>query len=285
MNVIFNVKAAPILLVMVKMYFMKLKTPGIFSLLLLSVFAFSSCSKNGSGSSSEKARLQVYLTDDPASYDQVMIDVQDIKINYSSDTANGWVSLAHVNSGSYDILKLVNDNDTLLADAELNTGRIEQIRLILGPNNFVKVNGQTYQLETPSAQQSGLKLNIHQDVNAGVLYKLLLDFDAARSIVKTGNNKYILKPVIRTSLEAIGGSLKGYVTPNTFGTNVFAIQGVDTVAGTLTYNGSYMIRGLTAGTYNLAFAPSDTTYKKQTKTGIVVNNNAVTTVDTVKLVH
>lgn len=270
--------------VLSKMYFMKLKTPGIFSLVLLSLFFFSSCSKNDSSASGDKARLQVYLTDDPAAYDEVVIDVRDIKINYSSDTANGWVSLSNVNSGSYDILKLVNDNDTLLADAELNTGKIEQIRLVLGPNNYVKVNGQTYQLETPSAQQSGLKLNIHQDVNAGVLYKLSLDFDAARSIVKTGNGKYILKPVIRTSLQAMGGSLKGYVLPNTFGTNVFAIQGTDTVAGTLTSGGSYMIRGLNAGTYNLAFVPTDTSYNNQNKAGIVVSNNTVTTVDTVRLV-
>jgi hypothetical protein len=53
----------------------------------------------------------------------------------------------------------------------------------------------------------------------------------------------------------------------------------------MTSTGSYSIRGLNAGTYSLAFAPSDTTYKSQSKTGIVVNNNAVTTVDTVRLVH
>jgi hypothetical protein len=173
----------------------------------------------------------------------------------------------------------------MIGQTDLDSGRIEQIRLILGPNNYVKVNGQTYTLETPSAQQSGLKINLHQDVSAGLLYKLLLDFDAARSIVRTGSGKYMLKPVIRASLQAQGGSLKGYVLPNTFNTSVFAIQGTDTIAGTMTSTGSYSIRGLNAGTYALAFAPSDTTYKSQSKTGIVVNNNAVTTVDTVRLVH
>ena len=181
--------------------------------------------------------------------------------------------------------KFVNDKDTILGKTDLDSGRIEQIRLILGPNNYVKTGGQTYPLETPSAQQSGLKLNIHQDVNAGVLYKLLLDFDAARSIVKTGNGKYILKPVIRTTLQAQGGSIKGYVLPNTFATNVFAIQGTDTVAGTSTSSGAYFIKGLNAGTYSLSFVPGDTTYKQQTKTGIGVTTNTVTTVDTVRLVH
>jgi hypothetical protein len=248
--------------------------------LLVAVALFAtSCNKNEQ-SGSNKARFQVYLTDDPGNYEKVVIDVQDIKINYSSDTASGWQSLGSVRTGSYDVLRLINDRDTMLADAEINTGRIQQIRLVLGSNNYVTVGGQNYPLETPSAQQSGLKLNIHQDVNDGILYKLLLDFDASRSIVKTGNGKYMLKPVIRTTFEAIGGSIKGFVKPDSVRTAVYAIQGTDT-AGTYTSNGSYMIRGLAAGSYTLSFVPTDTTFKKATRTGISVTTNNVTVVDTV----
>ena len=260
------------------------KTLLALSMLTISSFIFYACSKDNSASA-DKAKLQVYLTDDPGNYDEVIIDVQDIKINYSTDSADGWQSLSNVRVGSYDILKLVDGNDTLLGDAELDAGKIEQIRLILGPNNYVKIDGQTIPLQTPSAQQSGLKLNIHQDVNAGVTYKLLLDFDAARSIVQTGNGKYILKPVIRTSLQAVGGNVQGYVLPDSLRTAVFALQGTDTIAGTYTSGGSYMLKGLDAGTYTLAFSPSDSTYKSQTKTGVVVTNNTVTTVDTVRLVQ
>ena len=258
------------------------KTLLALSFLAVGSIIFYACQKENSASA-DKARLQVYLTDGPGNYDEVVIDVQDIKINYSSDTADGWQSLSTVKTGTYDVLKLVNGSDTLLGDAELSPGKIEQIRLILGPNNYVKVDGQTIPLQTPSAQQSGLKLNIHQEVNAGVTYKLLLDFDAARSIVKTGNGKYLLKPVIRTSLEAIGGSIRGYVRPDSLNIAVFAIQGADTITGTYTSNGSYMLKGLNAGTYTLAFAPGDTTYKSQNKTGITVTANTVTTVDTVQL--
>src|SRR5687768_14563409 len=106
----------------VEMYFMKLTKTPFLLLLSLCTFAifFSSCSKKES-SGSGKARMQIFLTDDPAPYEAVIIDVQDIRINYSTDTASGWTSLANVNRGSYDLLKLVNDKDTLLADAELNT--------------------------------------------------------------------------------------------------------------------------------------------------------------------
>src|SRR5688500_8994906 len=119
------------------MYFMKL-TQHLKPLLVIFILALtvSSCQKGVSNSDDSKARFQVYLTDDPANYEEVVIDVQDIRINYSSDSLNGWQSLANVSTGSYDVLKLVNDNDTLLADAELNPGRIQQIRLILGNNNY-----------------------------------------------------------------------------------------------------------------------------------------------------
>jgi len=262
------------------------KTPLTLLTLTLGITIFFACSKHESSLEKSKAHLEVYLTDAPSgSYDSVIIDVRDVMINYSNDSAGGWKSLSQVNARPYDILRLVNDKDTILGKTDLDSGRIEQIRLVLGPNNYVMIGGQKYPLETPSAQQSGLKINLHQDVSAGLLYKLLLDFDAARSIVKTGNGKYILKPVIRATMMAQGGSVKGYVLPNTFNTSVFAIQGPDTLAGTITSGGSYWIKGLNGGTYTLAFAPSDTTYKSQTKTGIVVTNNAVTTVDTVRLVH
>lgn len=265
---------------------MKLTTILALAFVSIASVATYSCSKTDSAAASaDKSRLQVYLTDDPGNYDEVVIDVKDIMVNYSSDSTNGWQSLSNVNRGSYDILKLVNDNDTLLGDAELNPGKIEQIRLILGPNNYVTVDGQKIPLTTPSAQQSGLKLNINQDVNAGITYKLLLDFDASRSIVKTGNGKYILKPVIRTSLAAIGGSIKGFVLPDSVHTAVYAIQGSDTITGTYTSNGSYMVKGLNAGTYTLAFAPADSTFKSQNLTGVNVTTNAVTTVDTIRLAH
>jgi hypothetical protein len=254
--------------------------------LLFSIFIllFSSCTKNESSAVNDSARLQVYLTDDPGDYEAVLIDIQDVQINYSSDASRGWSSLNNVSRGTYNILDLINDKDTILADAEIKTGRVQQIRLVLGPNNFVRIDNQNYPLQTPSAQQSGLKINIKQDIQEGILYKILLDFDAARSVVKRGNNSYSLKPVIRATLQATGGSIKGYVLPNNIQTSVFAIQGMDTVAGTITSNGNYVIKSLNAGSYNLSFVPSDTpVHQIQNIPGIVVNNNAVTVVDTVRL--
>jgi hypothetical protein len=228
------------------------------------------------------ARMQVSLTDAPGDYEALYIDVQDIKINTTSDSVSGWSSLENVRRGTYDLLELVNGRDTLLADAVIPAGRVQQIRLILGNENYVKIEGKMLKLETPSAQQSGLKLNIHQEVNEGITYKLLLDFNVAKSVHLTGNGKYMLKPTIRTVLQAMGGNIKGTVAPDNMHTAVLVLQGADTVASTYTSQGGYMIKGLNAGTYDLHFLPGDTSLLKQMKTGITVNTGVVTTVDTVR---
>ena len=257
-----------------------------YTLIFISIISIGivACQKNTSKSA---ARLQVYLTDSPGDYQAVYIDVKDIVINVTGDTVNGWQSLVGVHAGTYDLLKLVNDDDTLLADAEIPSGRIHQMRLILGTENYVKVNGQLIKLETPSAQQSGLKLNIQQDVVDGVLYKMTLDFDAGKSIVKTGNSgKYILKPVIRTMFTAIGGSIKGVVMPNTFQSSVYAVQGPDTIASTYTgSNGGYLIKGLAAGTYSVHYHPGDNTYMDSVRNGISVSTGHTTLIDTTVLHH
>mgnify|MGYP003575085213 CR=1 FL=1 len=257
---------------------------GLTVLTATALFTFTSCNKeNSSTGGGEKARLQVALTDDPGDYDAVFIDLQDVRINYSTDTSEGWVSLPNVRKGQYNLLDLVNDKDTLLTEADIQPGKIEQIRLILGSNNYVLVDSVKHMLTTPSAQQSGLKINVHQELNEGITYKLLLDFDVAKSVHQTGNGKYMLKPVIRAIMQAVGGTVRGFVLPDSARTSVIAIQGADTVASTYTLGGSYMIKGLNAGTYDLHFLPADSTFDNKVKTGVVVTNNTITTVDTLRL--
>src|SRR6187431_133169 len=248
---------------------------------LITITVLNSCKKTNNSEGS--ARLQVFLTDDPGDYEAVYIDVKDVQINVTNDTSGGWQSLQGVHAGVYDLLKLVNDDDTLLADANIPSGKLHQLRLVLGTENYVKIEGtsQLIKLETPSAQQSGLKLNIQQDVQDGILYTITLDFDVAKSIVKTGNGKYILKPTIRTILNAAGGSIKGVVMPKDFKSAVYAVQGVDTVASTFTDpDGGYLLRGLAAGTYGVFYKPSDVTYKDSLRTNINVLVNTITKIDT-----
>lgn len=123
------------------------------------------------------------------------------------------------------------------------------------------INGQTIDLTTPSAQQSGLKLNINADLVEGIDYKLLLDFDAARSIVQAGNSgKYNLKPTIRVINEALNGSIKGEVDPATIRTAIIAVIGEDSISTYTDDLGKFLLQGVTPGVYDISLIPEELDY-------------------------
>lgn len=245
----------------------------------LAIFSFSSCGKD------KKARLSIYLTDAPASYDAVNIEIVRVEIKASSDQGeNGWQVLP-VNAGIYNLLDFTNGMDTLLSTVELPAGRISQLRLVLGANNTIVENGTTsaLPLETPSAQQSGLKFNIHADLEEGVTYKLWIDFDAARSVVVTGNNSYILKPVLRTFTEATSGAIKGNVQPAAAQATVYAIAGTDSLSALPdAVTGNYLIRGVPAGTWKIV-ADGNNGYQDKEVNNVGVTIGQLTVVDTITL--
>jgi len=232
----------------------------IGAVIFLMSFFLSSCS-NDEGT----ARLQVRLTDAPGDYQAVNIDIQGVEVH----SEGGWKAL-DVEEGIYDLLELSNGLDTLLGTAVLPAGSISQIRLILGDNNSVMVDDVINPLSTPSAQQSGLKLNMHVQLKAGILYVITLDFDAACSIVKAGNGTYSLKPVIRVLSDATTGAISGTTAPLEAAPAVYAIQGIDTVATTYTDDlGKFLLQGIPAGTYVVSFSPT-AGYVSQQKENVIV---------------
>jgi len=256
----------------------------VFILFVSGILFFLSCNKSSSGSN-VISRLELRLTDDPAVYDAVYIDIQKVEVNASSDTGTntGWQSLPVLRPGVYNLLNFRNGIDTLLAAMDLPAGKLSQIRLILGDNNSLVVNGQSFTLTVPSGQQSGLKLNIDATLTAGIVYRLWIDFDASRSIVAAGNSgKYLLKPVLRTYSEAMGGSIKGFVLPVDAQPQVWAVKGTDTLLALPDpTNGYYFVGGVNAGSWNLLIhagntAYTDTSFAVTVSTGEVANAGVVT---------
>ena len=251
------------------------------------ILFFGSCSKNDK-STGTSSRLQVSLTDGPdPSVKEVWVDIQQIEI-LMGDTSKP-IILNGSHPGMYNLLDFSDGKDTLLADATIPPGTISQIRLILGDNNYIITKDDIkIPLKTPSAQESGLKVQVHQEVSGGILYRLTLDFDAGMSIVKAGNSgNYLLKPVLRIiSLIPSGGDIFGVVIPDSARTFVFAIQGLDTIASTSTdtTSGKFLFKDIPAGSYSLFFIPSDTTLK-QTSINTVVALGQITNIDTIRLQH
>ncbi len=216
-----------------------------------------------------KATYQVRMTDAPGPYQQVNIDLRGVEITGTG----GSTMMLNVNAGIYDLLKFSNGLDTLIASGSINAGRVEQIRLILGPNNTVVVNGDAFPLDIPSSEQSGLKIQVHQDIAAGATYMVLLDFDANRSIHQLGNGSYKMKPVIRAINKAVGGAIKGSVIPAGVIATVTANNGVDSFSSVVNVSGNFLIMGLTPGNYDVTVVPV-APYKTVVKTAITVTAGA-----------
>ncbi|WPY98600.1 DUF4382 domain-containing protein [Christiangramia sp. OXR-203] len=238
---------------------------------LISVGLVSCNDDDSDGSSSEMANLSIRMTDAPGDYDAVFIDVQGIEIQLEADDdldatdddgteGSEWVTVEDVNTGIYDLLELTGGVSQLLADTEIEAGYVGQMRLILGPDNTVVVDGETKALNTPSAQQSGLKLQLNQRLEGGENYAFLLDFDVEQSIVETGNGGYNLKPVIRLSAEANAGMVVGTtVVPAALTSDVQSLvvltgNGITVSAYTNT-DGDFALNGVPAGTYDVKITP------------------------------
>lgn len=246
------------------------------------IFSGASCKKEA-----EKSRLTVYLTDAPADYDEVNIEVVGIEVKASSDPGEGgWTTMPMaVSPVVYNLLEFTNGMETLLSSMELPAGKISQLRLILGDNNTIVVNGvaSALPLEVPSGSESGLKFNIHADLVGGIEYKLWIDFDCLRSVVDNGAGGYILKPVLRTFTEALSGAIKGVVSPIDAGATVQATNGIGVLSAIPdAVTGEFLIRGVPEGTWSVLI-DGNNGYLDQTIPNVIVTTGLVADIGSVTL--
>ena len=252
-------------------------------LVFLAACVISSCTKGSLGN----AKLTLFLTDAPADFDEVNIEILRIEIRSTNDLGDDyWRVIRFNNPGVYNLLEFRNGIDTLLSSVDLPPGRISQVRLIVGSNNSIMVDSSLMPLPLmlPSMQESGLKLNVHADLREGQEHKLWIDFDAARSIVETGNGTYLLKPVLRTFTLAETGSIKGNIQPQAADATVYAIAGLDTLAAIPDANtGDFLIRGLTPGIWKVV-AKGQHGYQDQVFDHIRISRAETNVLDTITLI-
>lgn len=243
------------------MNFLKFITLNIIALLVFS------CSESENNNSAERAKLSVKLVDEPGDYQNVFVEVIDVMIKYDGDNGDngddddesGWESVGLINPGVYDLLELTGGVSLeLVNNASIETGLIKQIRLVLGDDNSVVLEGETEPrlLNTPSAQQSGLKVMINQNISAGYNYDFILDFNVDESIVMAGNSGNInLKPVLRANLEVNSGTISGSVQPAGTAAEVVVTDGIFSTSTYANDLGDYVIMGLPTAIYTVTIMP------------------------------
>lgn len=247
---------------------------GIMTLIM--VFNFQGCTNDTTNNADKTARVQLKLVDAPGDYLKVNVEIINIQYNSSEDDG-GWISLGKDDDYpiNVDLTELTAGNSLLLADTIIPSGMMQQIRLVLSDKNTLVIENEAGEaeepihLDTPSAQQSGLKLKLNEELEPGYSYTFILDWDVQKSIVKAGNSgKYNLKPVIRVNTEVNSGSIMGIVegdesddeVDNPIGLENVKVEiykapileGDESIASTYTNeNGEFKFLGLDEGNYIL----------------------------------
>ncbi len=174
-----------------------------------------------------KGRLKIYLTDlsekykanDSETYSAVYITISKIQVHLAGEdeeTEGEWIKLELKNGETiFDLIELKNEGlSVLLSEVELEPGKYTQIRLFVTDASILieteeikedsklievtdEVPSDAIDVEIPSVYQTGLKLIHPFEIVDGEETVLTIDFDAEKSVVKTGNGEYKLKPVIK----------------------------------------------------------------------------------------
>lgn len=244
--------------------------PGAFAAAAAAAL-LAACGGGGSSSTTGAGTLRVALTDAPAcGYDEVNVTVEKVRVHQSStadDSDSGWSEVVLNPARKVNLLDLTNGVLEELGQTELPAGSYTQLRLQLASNagatppaNSLVLtggDGSEIALDTPSAQQSGLKMNLNLTVQPNELADVVLDFDACKSVVKRGNSgRYNLKPVVsvlpRVRLDGL--VTEGYVAPAiALGTTSVSLQqgGVPVRSTVPAADGRFVLYPVPAGNYDL----------------------------------
>ena len=178
-----------------------------------------------------------------------------------------------VPAGHYQQLRLVLDTSTANSTTVVVNGVTYPITIpsASGPGGFGNASSQD---ASPAAGTSGIKVNIDLTAAANAVYAYVIDFNAAESIVQTGNGMYLMKPVLVATAQNTAGSITGTVKNNAgqpvANAEVLAQQNGQTVnSGVTDANGNFTINALLAGSYTLVTANAWTSQAgaAQTATG------------------
>ena len=275
----------------------------------------AAATRGGAGGATPLGTLRVSLTDNPAcGYDNVWVTVEKVRVHRDASAGDGdagWVdlplpqplptplptTLPAPQPLRVDLLTLTNGTLVPLGQVQLPAGTYTQLRLVLAENtasnpyaNAIKpTGGAMVPLTTPSAQQSGLKMNVDITVPAGQEADFAIDFDACKSFVKAGKSgKILLKPVLSVLpiVSPAGQRIQGWLHPSlaTAGATVSVQTGGAVVRATPPMadsggNLKFELYPVPVGSYNLVVTA--TGYSTAIVTGVPSSANVSTTVNSV----
>lgn len=272
----------------------RLKT--VLGAVLTCALLLSACSNSPFGNELqyvEVGKIAIKLTDAPFPHDKVSeANVTIFKIDArikSDETLDGdetdAFQVLYEGEKQVNLLELINGVTESFGETEVPAGSYDLVRAYVKDAHIVLTDGRTFDLKIPSGAQTGIKIFITPElvVSGNLTSELLLDFDVSQSfIAKGGTNEvsditgFNYKPVIRASNMSVAGTLTGHISTfiNDMETDLEGVQVSILKEGTVVTttftdaSGSYLVEGLSSGTYAVVAELSG--YASQTMGEVVI---------------
>lgn len=286
-------------------------------LLAMVVMLFYACQKDVSApGNADRQNIIVYLNDDPTiDFAKVLVDIKfvEVKIDTSSrgmhnddddddhrgnnnhkdddddddhhgyDEHGQWDTLA-VTQGLYDLLRLRNGVDTLLAQGTVLNGSIKKIRFTLGTNSRVftdSVNSAPLRI-CDNRPYVYVKISRNSIDTLSGQIRINIDFDVSKSI-KIENGQFCLKTNLKSYGHHSSGKLQGKVLPYAARPLVKIYNATDTSYAIPWREGNYKITGLAPGTYTVLFDATVSPYRDTSISNVQIVRGRETTLPTITL--
>jgi len=183
----------------------------------------SGCGGGGGTTTASTGVLSLSITDAPPKLGDDVTEVNIAVIGIEYNHNGSWTTADDFEPQTFNLLDLQNGRSLHLGDMILPAGHYTEIRFKLAapekqadvksnPDcNITFEDGTSEPLFVPSGGQSGYKGKGAFDITANAKIEVTADFDVQKSIVVTGNRKYLLKPVIRLVVTELSGTINGTI--------------------------------------------------------------------------
>ncbi|WP_299117363.1 DUF4382 domain-containing protein [uncultured Winogradskyella sp.] len=172
--------------------------------ILLFFVCFTSCTKDDISNSEAAANITVKLKSTIGQLNKVFIDIEDVqlKVKENEDLPNAWMSLNIINQGTHNACTLNEADPLLLVDhIKIEPTFVHKIRLVLGDNNFIDLNGLLMSLDVSNLGNATPSNLIRTELLANKTYEFVIDLDIDESIhFDEDQNMMILNPKLYTAI-------------------------------------------------------------------------------------
>ncbi|GAB3227427.1 DUF4382 domain-containing protein [Algoriphagus aestuariicola] len=247
--------------------------PVLFAVLILSCKSFDE---------SPKALVNVLLIDAPATWDSVIVEIQGVELDFVPDGRDGTVEKIFLpyepGDKEVDVSQLVGGVALPVARSEIQMGKITGITLRLGTENALFLDEDRYPLSLPGGN-ADYSLPLSVDLEQGISYDLILDFDLEKSIqvVNASPLELDFNPTL-SAFSGVGrGDISGTTSPTSLKPVIYAIQAGDSTSTHTNSSGGFLFR-LEPGTYTLYLDPKNTSYA-DTVLNVEVKSGSTTTLE------